>query len=74
MSSKISFWFNWEDNGQIYLYFPHHLFSGFDEIVQMLIENGANVNARDNEEQSALNYAATFGKLFQISVEKSLGK
>lgn len=40
----------------------------------MLIENGANVNARDNEEQSALNYAATFGKLFQISVEKSLGK
>ena len=38
-----------------------NLFLGFDKIVQLLIEKGANVNAVNKVENSALIYAATKG-------------
>lgn len=40
-----------------------HLFIGFDEIVQMLIDKDAHLNAVDDQSNSALHYAAENGKL-----------
>lgn len=46
-----------------YFFFIHSII-GFETIVQMLIEKGANVNAVNEDNNSALIYAALEGKIF----------
>lgn len=54
---------------------PPCLFIGFGKIIQKLIENGADLNAVDDNRNSALIYAASEGKKkFKSSQYKPLSK
>lgn len=47
----------------------HHLFIGYENVVQMLIDKGVNVNAVDDEDRSALWYADKNGKLLNKLIQ-----
>lgn len=58
-------WLRCEITCKLFIYVPFsiHLFIGYEKIVQILIENGANVNAMNDENDTALLYAAAKGKI-----------
>jgi ankyrin repeat protein len=51
----------------------HAVISGRKDVVQLLIESNANVNARTNSEESALGYALKTGRAEIIALLRAVG-
>lgn len=50
----------------IQLHLCYHPFTGFEKIVQMLIDRGAGVNAVTDDKNSALIFASSNGNILKI--------